>query len=367
MGPDEDFYSLPPSVPEAEPGRLVRLESLQSPPGVQAWRVLYHSTAVDGRDVVVSGLVFAPEQPGEPGSRPVVAWAHGSVGLGDRCAPSRHPDDLLRQPILSQLLADGFVIAATDYEGLGTPGPHPWLVGLSEGRGVIDSVRAAALIPETGAGSRFAALGASQGGGAALFAGELASDYAKELELLGVVAAAPAAELDLLALLPDRNLTGVAGFVVMGALGFHAAYPNLPLDAILSPSAISQKEALESLCQLEIERRFRGISLDEYLKASPATVDQWLEVIEQNTPGRRRTPSPVLLLHGEEDRLVPPETTLLLFQRLCSLEVKTERRVYTGIGHIGVVEASASYVLEWINERVAGREPSPEKAQQNCL
>lgn len=327
--------------------------------------MLYHSTAVDGHDVVVSGLVFAPDQPSQPGSRPVVAWAHESVGLGDLCAPSRYPEDLVKEPIVAQLLAKGFVIAATDYEGLGTPGPHPWLVGLSEGRGVLDSVRAASRIPETGAGGRFVAFGASQGGGAALFAGELVSDYAKELELLGVVAAAPAAELDLLALFPQRSLTGVAGFVVMGALGFHAAYPYLPLDAILSPSVIAQQEALEGLCLVEIERRFRGVSLETFLKESPI-VGQWAEVIGDNTAGSRKTPAPVLLVHGEEDRLVPPEVTLLLFQRLCNLGVKAERRVYPGIDHVGVVGASSAYVLEWISERETGREPSPETAQQIC-
>jgi pimeloyl-ACP methyl ester carboxylesterase len=260
----------------------------------------------------------------------------------------------------------GFVIAATDYEGLGTPGPHPWLVGLSEGRGVLDSVRAARRIPETGADHRFVAFGASQGGGAALFAGELAPDYAKELDLLGVVAAAPAAELDLLAL-PLGNLIGVAAFVVMGAFGFQAAYPYLPLDAILSSSVISQKEELESLCQLEIERRFRGISLDEILKGAPGTVDQWANVIAKNTPGSRKTPAPVLLVHGEEDRLIPPQITELLFQRLCNLEVEAERRLYPGIGHIEVLGASSADVLKWISERKAGREPLIEGRNTNCL
>lgn len=363
----EDFYHLPDPAPEGEPGRLVRIQSLPAPPGSKVWRVLYHSTAVDGRDVIVSGLVFAPEQPGAPGPRPVVAWAHGSVGLGDRCAPSHFPELLVRQPLVSQLLAKGYVVTATDYEGLGTPGPHPWLVGLSEGRGALDSVRAAARMPETGAGNRFVAFGASQGGGAALFAGELAPDYAKELELLGVVAVAPAAELDLLALLPQRNLTGVGGFVVMAAFGFHAAYPNLPLDAILSPSVISQQEAMETLCQVEMDRRFQGISLDNFLKEAPGTVDQWAEVIAQNTPGNRKTPAPVLLIHGEEDLLVPPEITQLLFQRLCNLGVKAQRQLYPGTGHLEVVEASTANVLGWISEREAGREPSPEtQSTQRC-
>ena len=154
--PVDDFYGVPDGVPAAEPGRLVRTELLDAPGGVQGWRVLYHSTSVDGRDIVVSGLVFAPAGPAA-GPRPVVAWGHGSVGLGDSCAPSRSPGDLIGSSILSELLRRGYVVAATDYEGLGTPGSHPWLVGQSEGRGVLDSVRAARQIPEASAGNRFLA------------------------------------------------------------------------------------------------------------------------------------------------------------------------------------------------------------------
>ena len=248
---------MPEGVPAAEPGRLVRTELLEAPGGVQGWRVLYHSTSVDGRDIVVSGLVFAPAGPAT-GPRPIVAWGHGSVGLGDSCAPSRSPWDLIGSSILSELLRRGYVVAATDYEGLGTPGSHPWLVGQSEGRGVLDSVRAARQIPEASAGNRFLAFGASQGGGAVLFAGELAPEYAGELELMGVVAAAPAAELDLLAVLPEGNLTAATGFVVMGAFGFQAAYPDLDLQAILYPDVIAQQERVERLCQEEIGSRFRS-------------------------------------------------------------------------------------------------------------
>ncbi len=350
----------------AEPGRLVRIQPLEVPAGVRGWRVLYHSTALDGRDIAVSGLVFAPDNPSGAGSRPVVAWAHGSVGLGDTCAPSRTPNDLLGEPILSDLLARGFVVAATDYEGLGTPGSHPWLVGQSEGRGVLDSVRAARQIPEAGAGNRLVAFGVSQGGGAALFAGELAPGYAGELDLLGVVSAAPAAELDLLALLPEGNLPGVAGFVAMGAFGFKAAYPDLDLGAILSPDTVAQKESVDRLCQAEISNRFRGSRLDRVLVASPAEAPGWAEAILANTPGREKTGVPVLLIHGDADQVVPVQVSQFLFQRLCGLGVEAERQVYGGADHFEVVPAAAGDVLDWIEELQAGRPRVPNDSRQLC-
>src|SRR5271170_2262080 len=79
------------------------------------------------------------------------------------------------------MLDRGYVVAATDYPGLGTPEVHPYLVGESEAHAVLDSVRAARAIPEAAAGARFAAWGHSQGGQAALFTGIEASRYAPEL------------------------------------------------------------------------------------------------------------------------------------------------------------------------------------------
>lgn len=361
----ENFYEVPEGVPVAEPGRLVRTELLEVPGGVQGWRVLYHSTSVDGRDTVVSGLVFAPAGPAT-GARPVVAWGHGSVGLGDSCAPSRSPGDLIGSSILSELLRRGYVVAATDYEGLGTPGSHPWLVGQSEGRGVLDSVRAARQIPEASAGNRFLAFGASQGGGAVLFAGELAAEYAGELELMGVVAAAPAAELDLLAVLPEGNLTAAAGFVVMGAFGFKAAYPDLDLQAILYPEVIAQQERVERLCQEEIDSRFRSARLDRVLKANPAEADGWREAITENTPGRSRTPAPILLVHGEADQVVPVEVSRLLFDRLCGLGGVAELQTYRGADHIGVIRSAGADVLAWIDARNAGGEVAERPGANSC-
>ena len=117
--------------------------------------VLYHSRAVDGHDIAVSGVVVAPTGKAPRGGRVVVTWAHGGVGLADvahlRSRPTSRParpafasatrDPLI--PMLQTFLDAGYVVAATDYEGLGTPGLHPILVGESEGRGVLDAARAA--------------------------------------------------------------------------------------------------------------------------------------------------------------------------------------------------------------------------------
>jgi dipeptidyl aminopeptidase/acylaminoacyl peptidase len=121
----------------------------------------------------------------------VASWAHGTSGLADTCAPSKDPGVVSGTPYLRELLDAGFAVVATDYEGLGTPGLHPYLVGESEGRSVLDAARAAAALPDAGASSNVIVYGHSQGGHAVLFAGELAPSYAPDLNLLGVAAGAP--------------------------------------------------------------------------------------------------------------------------------------------------------------------------------
>ena len=157
------------------PGTIIRKAEMPFAPGyVTAYRVLYRSRGLNDEPIAVSGVVIAPTGAPPPGGRPVVAWAHPTTGVATRCAPSRAM--LLFQQIqgLRELIGAGYVVAATDYPGLGGPGVHPYLVGDSEARAVIDNVRAARAISELGASNAFAVWGHSQGGQAALFTGLIA-------------------------------------------------------------------------------------------------------------------------------------------------------------------------------------------------
>src|SRR5580704_5964405 len=189
------FYRAPSSEVAGAPGTLVRQELIDGAPlGATTYRVLYRSTGLDNKPILVSGVVIVP--PGAPpqGGRPIVAWAHPTSGVVPRCAPSLAIFLFEQIQGLRSFVRDGYVVAATDYPGLGTEGPHPYLVGTSEARAVIDSVRVAGSLPGAGRGKKFVVWGHSQGGHAALFTGIIAKAYAPELELLGVAAAAPATD-----------------------------------------------------------------------------------------------------------------------------------------------------------------------------
>lgn len=150
-------------------GTLISAEPVvDTPPGMQAWRVRYASTDANGRATPLTGMVVAPREamPREP--RRVLAWAHGTSGVVTRCAPSLDKDFFGSTPGLEAAVRRGYVVVAPDYPGLGSAGIHPYLVGEDTARSVLDAVRSARGIAGAAAGARFAVWGESQGGHAAL-------------------------------------------------------------------------------------------------------------------------------------------------------------------------------------------------------
>ena len=195
LGGLDSFYDVPDPLSSAPPGSIIRSEAIPVIAGLPirtaAYRILYHSESMDGSDIGVSGVVVVPGRRAPVGGYPIVSWAHGTTGLASDCAPSRQGIDDI--PFLPQLLEAGYVVAATDYEGLGTSGIDPYLVGQSEGQSVLDAARAARDLLGSQASDQVIVAGHSQGGQAALFAGQIAASYAPELFIAGVVSIAPVA------------------------------------------------------------------------------------------------------------------------------------------------------------------------------
>jgi acetyl esterase/lipase len=180
-----------------------------------------------------------------------VAWAHPTSGIVPHCAPSLAIFLFQQIQGLRSMVERGYVVAATDYPGLGTPGPHPYLVGVSEARAVIDSVRAAGTLPGAGGGTRFVVWGHSQGGQAAIFTGLIAKTYASELALLGVAAAAPATDLatlmnDDIASVGGRNITAMTLWSWQRVYGAGMDRIALPRNASKGPSTSLSARAPKS-------------------------------------------------------------------------------------------------------------------------
>jgi acetyl esterase/lipase len=338
------------------PGTVVSAESIAAPPGSQGWRVVHHSRRVDDRDVTVSGLVFAPDGPRPPGGRPVVAWAHGTTGLVDACAPSGWADPAGTVPWLEDLLAAGYVVVSTDYHGKGGPGLHPYLVGESEGRAVLDSVRAARRLP-TGASRDVVVAGHSQGGHSALFAGEIAARYAPELRLLGVAPGAPVSDPGAFLTSADA-LPGTVGFLVMGALGYRVAYPELRDQPLLRPDLMARSDVARRECAGEVLTEYAGESIASATVDDPEVRAAWDERLVENTAGRRPAGAPVLVWQGDADPLTTDAVNATYLPRACAQGSVVDYRRYPGADHASVIAAARSDVLAFVRDRVAGAPPT---------
>jgi acetyl esterase/lipase len=348
---------------ESGPGNLISAEGMPgAPEGARAYRILYWSTGLDGKPVEVSGVVIAPRGPPPPGGRPVIAWAHPTTGVVERCAPSLARVFFASIQGLRAMLERGYVVAATDYPGLGTPEVHPYLVGDSEAHAVLDSVRAAKQIPEADAGERFAVWGHSQGGQAALFTGIEAARYAPELKLVGVAAAAPAT--DLTALMTDDLGTGGGNNITAMTLWSWSRVYGAPMDKVVSPQAEPVINHLTKLC---IERWF-----DMFTRRGPtqalekrflrvhnlADEEPWRRLLEENSPGPLPPDIPVFLAQGSADGLVRPGVTEAYRARLCQNGNRVEFVLLPGIGHAFIARDVADAAVAWMAARFAG-EPAP--------
>jgi acetyl esterase/lipase len=360
------FYQASQHEIAGAPGTLIRQEPMfGAPDGASAYRVLYRSTNPDGRPIAVSGVIIVPTGPVPEGGRPIVAWAHPTTGIVPRCAPSLAIFIFQQIAGSRQLLDRGYAIAATDYPGLGTPGPHPYLVGNSEARAVIDSVRAARSFPNVGNGDRYTVWGHSQGGQAALFTGLIAKSYAPELRLLGVAAAAPATDLATL-MTDDLNSSGGRNLTAMTVWSWDRVY-GAPMDRIIAAGAVPTVNRLAGECIESIfDILMRGetskpLAQDFLTIANPAMIEPWRTLLVNNTPGPLPPSIPVFLAQGSTDSLVRPQVTQDYMRHLCNAGSRVSLLMMPNVGHGFAGRDSANAAVAWIADRFAGN-----AAPSNC-
>lgn len=353
------FYQASQQEIAGPPGTLIRQEPMfGAPDGAAAYRVLYRSTSPDGQPIAVSGVVIVPNGPVPEGGRPIVAWAHPTTGIVPRCAPSMALFIFQQIAGSRQLLDRGFAIAATDYPGLGTPGPHPYLVGDSEARAVIDSVRAARSFPGVGNGNRYAVWGHSQGGQASLFTGLISRSYAPELSLVGVAAAAPATDLATL-MTDDLNTTGGRNLTAMTVWSWARVF-GAPIDKIVAPAAMPTvnrlaEECIESVFDMILRgETSKPLAQDFLTVANPATLEPWRSLLVNNTPGTLPLAIPVFLAQGSADGLVRPQVTQNYMQQLCKAGSRVSFLMMPNVSHGFAGRDSADAATAWMADRFAG-------------
>ena len=332
-----------------------------APAGASAYLIRYQSLGVSRERNQVTGVIIIPNGQAPQGGREVVAWAHGTSGVAESCAPSSSAQLFPSIAGLDAMLAAGYAVVATDYAGLGSPGPHAYLGGNGAAYAVLDSIRAAREFGRGSISNRFAVWGESQGGHAALWTAQFASGYAPELQLVGVAAAAPPTDL-------KENLTGGTNPLIKALLTAYTSISwsksyNIPLSTILRPRGQDLATRLARNCVSTDPVALRTkVGLFRFARTL-ANVDisqspRWAEQLANNSVQADGFSVPALIAQGSADPIVAPQVTLNFAQNLCrQRSVPVKYVAIEGGDHFSIGKRSADTTLAWIADRFAGLTP----------
>jgi pimeloyl-ACP methyl ester carboxylesterase len=338
--------------------------------GIQK-RILYTSTdGVDGTSpVIVSGAFFAPKGTPQAGGWPIVAWAHGTVGMADICAPSWQSRSYRDSQYLNRWLTEGFAIVATDYQGLGTPGPHPYLKTRPAAYSVLDGIRAV-LGGGFDVSNKIVIVGQSQGGGAAFATAAFAADYAPELNIRGTVATGiPYLSQKTLIKPPRKDPNAVdptLAYVLYIGLTLQQTDKSLPASDLFTPQALPVFELARTTCIAGAENNVASASLTAATTTLPGFRKAAAAALPAFTYPTLKLARPLFIGTGTEDKDVMTDDQLSLVKDSCEAGTIVEAHLYSGLAHSETVNASLKDSLPFVRKIMAGEaivpvcEPHPE-------
>ena len=330
--------------------------------GATATRVVYRSTSgVDDGGAEVVGTVFTPGGPAPDGGRPVVTVGHGTTGVTDECAPSSSPTLLGTTNLVRPLLQRGYVVTVTDYQGLGTDGPHPYLEPDTAAYDLIDAVRAArTVVPD--ASTRWAAIGVSQGGQASWSAAEHAGDYGDGLEFVGAANLSPAADLS--GIVADGTVEPLSlpqkMFLPYLLEGLQVIHPELNPDDYMRGALAATPDVTLSCVAAKLQEKWTvatRLTPADTGPRTPADAERmrgWLRDIALPKTGAG---GPMLVVVGDRDNLILPQWTSQAVDNACALGDVIEFDTRPGEGHAD--GRSVPGAVQWIADRFAGV-PAPD-------
>lgn len=367
-----DFYEPPEPLPDGEPGDVIRSEPYEpktDPLGIgtfpaDTWRVMYLSTDAMGEPMAVTGTVMVPTDPWEgEGERPLVSYAIGTHGLGSHCAPSVGLEQGLdyEATMMKGIVDSGKALVVTDYEGLGTPGEHTYMVGHSQGAAVLDALRATTRLDEAGlgAGSPMGVTGFSQGGGAAVWAGQMQPEYAPDLPLEGVAAGGVPADLGRVAENIDGSLYFT--FLAFAAYGYNAAYPELPLEEHLTDRGQWMFDKASDGCMIDTLPLGIGKNMDDVVDIDLIATPEWQARLEENKPGETPPEAPLYLYHSTGDDVIPIDQAEEMRDSYCEAGATLEWVETSSGPHMLSFFIDTAGAQDWLGERLAG-----EPAESTC-
>lgn len=328
--------------------------------GFEAARVLYRSTSGDtGAETVVSGSVFVPKGKAPEGGWPVVAFGHGTLGIDNECAPSLSPDLSGYIGVVRVLTKLGLAVAFPDYQGLGAKGVHPYADSKTAGLNMIDAVRALHRTFRD-ISNKWAAMGGSQGGGAAWAADEQAGSYAPELHLVGAAATSPPTDLTgLVDKAQEGTLTTEQGAVTQAIIESLARlHPDLDRDLYRHGTAKEYWNAMSACSDDTAFQRGEALKKLGPNDFTPANADAAIhlrDLLQQWALPQKPLSAPLYVWYGGQDPFIDAAWTEAGIKRACELGGTITIDFDPNGGHN---PATGAAVLAWLADRFAGK-PAP--------
>ena len=348
-------------------GTLLRHESLGAAQQLQnakvSERILYVSTdGVGGvRKIAVSGTVYIPNGKPPTGGWPTIAWAHGTVGVADPCAPSWRGWLSRDRAYLNAWLNRGYAVVASDYQGLGTPGMHPYMQWRPEAYSVLDAVRAASAgFPLA---RRVVIVGQSQGSEAALAAAYEAPMYAPEVGVRAVVAtglvvtlAKPVPHAPKVMVPPYADSGSVdAAYSMLYLLGIDQVLkPTLNVDDDVLPAGKPLLHTAVTACLTQLFKEAAAENLDDSKVFTPAR--ERLRAFEdaQVAFPAARLRVPIFTGTGLADAEAGTAPQYNFIAALCTAGTPVVWRYYPGLTHNGTVNASLADSIPFVKRIMGG-------------
>jgi pimeloyl-ACP methyl ester carboxylesterase len=333
------------------PGFVLSSTTASLPPELAALangkRIQYVTTNIKGGLITTTGLVITPKT-GK--TNRVVAWGHGTTGLADACAPSTNhaifwPE---ARAAISEMLLRGWTVAAPDYPGIGTPQNHPYLIGASAGRSLIDNVRAARNL-DSALSTQYVVDGHSQGGQGALFASQLAPSYDGNLVLKGTAALAPVSNTqEFINYIPGSE---AQGYLVMALYGVSVVDPAFKWKDVLAAPAEAQLGVLQSGCLYDILGTYQNFAPGDLVEGGQVPAAAVAKMASYENPLQTAPSAPVFLVHGTADTAVPYFASEILAGQIADYGVPVTFHTVDGATHDGAVTETAALVANWIATR----------------
>ncbi|MGW0175196.1 alpha/beta hydrolase [Rhodococcus sp. NPDC003322] len=360
------------AVPEAAaPGTVTSTAALPQdlwyPGTAHAEKLTYWTTGANGEPALSTGAVFLPAGPVPEGGWPVISWAHGTVGLGDDCAPSvAGPAARDRDfAYLGTWLSQGYAIVASDYAGLGTPGTMPYLDGKAEAHSVVDMVKAGRNA-QPGLSNRWVTIGQSQGGGAAITTARHATEFGgPTLDYRGAVGTGVPAYIENIVALAGPGVppvalpAGLTAYALYILAGLNAAHPEASIPSLLSDEGRSWMARAETECIGPFEESVRGLVLGS-LFVKPLSSIPNVHGLLTDYMGIPETgyDQPFFIGQGLRDTDIIMPSTLQLGATLARNGEPVTFKTYP-TDHSGTMAASLADTVPFVRELFDGTPPAP--------